>query len=52
MCKRNFPDKNQASTGCVRQTPLIKNKIKKGNQNGICKRNSLDKKRNKPALDV
>ena len=26
MCKRNSPDKNEASTGCVRETPLIKMK--------------------------
>ena len=24
MCKRNSPDKNEASTGCVRETPQIK----------------------------
>ena len=23
MCKRNSPDKNKASTGCLRKTPLI-----------------------------
>ena len=23
MCKRNSPDKNEASTGCVRETPPI-----------------------------
>ena len=43
MCKRNFPDKNEASTGCVRET-LQKNKknknIKKISQLGMCKRNS------------
>ena len=48
MCKRNYPDKNEASTGCVRETPEIK--IKR-NQHGMCKRNSLDKK-TKPARDV
>ena len=26
MCKRNSPDKNEASTGCLRATPLIKSK--------------------------
>ena len=26
MCKRNFPHKNEASTGCVRETPQIKMK--------------------------
>ena len=26
MCKRNSPDKNEASTGCVRETPQIKMK--------------------------
>ena len=26
MCKRNSPDKNEASTGCVRETPQMKNK--------------------------
>ena len=24
MCKRNFPQKNEASTGCVRETPQVK----------------------------
>ena len=24
MCKRNSPDKNEASAGCVRETPCIK----------------------------
>ena len=55
MCKRNSPDKNEVSTGCVRETPQIKrerdksknkNKTKKEKQpkNGICKRNSPNKK--------
>ena len=26
MCKRNSPDKNEASTGCVRETPHRKMK--------------------------
>ena len=26
ICKRNSPDKNEASTGCVRETPQIKMK--------------------------
>ena len=26
MCKRNSPDKNEASMGCVRETPQIKMK--------------------------
>ena len=26
MCKRNSPDKNEASMGCVRETPQIKTK--------------------------
>ena len=42
MCKRNFPDKNEASTGCVRETPQIKNK--KISQHGLCKRISPGKK--------
>ena len=41
MCKRNSPDKNEASTGCVRETPPIKNKTK---QHGMCKKNYTDKK--------
>ena len=28
MCKRNSPDKNEASVGCVRETPLIKTTTK------------------------
>ena len=35
MCKRNFPHKNNVSTGCVRKTPQIKNR----SQQGMCKRN-------------
>ena len=30
MCKRNSPDRNKASTGCVRQTAAIKNEISMG----------------------
>ena len=51
MCKRNFPEKYEASTGCVRETPQMKNKIKKGkkrrkgNEHGMCKRNSKHKKK-------
>ena len=26
MCKRNFTDKNEASSGCLRETPQIKNR--------------------------
>ena len=26
MCKRNSPDKNEASSGCVRETPRMKMK--------------------------
>ena len=26
MCKRNYPAKNEASTGCVGETPCIKMK--------------------------
>ena len=29
MCKRNSPDKNKASMGCVSETALIKKKEKK-----------------------
>ena len=64
MCKRNYPDENEASTGCVRETPQIKreretkkeeektNKQKNRSQHGICKRNSPDKKKKKSARDV
>ena len=51
MFKRNTPDKYEASTGCVRETPQMKNKIKKGkkrrkgNEHGMCKRNSPHKKK-------
>ena len=45
MCKRNSPDKNEPSTGCVRETLPIK--INKINQHGMCKRNSQDKKQQK-----
>ena len=30
MCKRNTPDKNGASTGCVRETPFIEKEISRG----------------------
>ena len=51
MCKRNSPDKKmkiksgakkreEANTGCVRETPLIKER----NQEGTCQSNSPDKK--------
>ena len=55
MCKRNSPDKNEANTGCARETPQIiffkkrtwdiKEKLhaEKQSQHGMCKRNSLDK---------
>ena len=52
MCKKKSPDKNKASTGCVRETHPIKNQHgickrrsadKKGNQHGMCKRNSQHK---------
>ena len=39
MRKRNSPDKNKASTGCVRETPQIKKKKSK-------------KKKKKKAWDV
>ena len=26
MCKRNFPNNNEVSTGCIRETPEIKKK--------------------------
>ena len=42
MCKRNFRDKNEASTGCVRetsQTKKTKTKTKRS-QHGIRQRNS------------
>ena len=37
MCKRNTSDKNEPSTGCIRETPY-----KKINQYVMCKRNSPD----------
>ena len=45
MCKRNSPDKNEGSTGCLRETPQIKIKP------AWDKRNSSDKKM-KRARDV
>ena len=42
MCKRNTPDKNEAITGCVRETPEIK-KIKKEKN----ERKQTNKKRKK-----
>ena len=43
MCKRNSPQKNKASAGCVRETPQIKKLIKI--QHGMCYRNSPDLKK-------
>ena len=39
MCKRNSPNTNEASTGRVRENPLISKKEEKS-QHGMCKRNS------------
>ena len=63
MCKRNSPQKSNASMGCVRETPQIeikpvrdvqeklpaikKKKKKKKNEHGMCKRNSPDKNKAK-----
>ena len=60
MCKQNSLQKNQDSTGCVRETPPIKKKRKPARdekkklprknknkikcQHGMCKRNSPNKK--------
>ena len=59
MCKRNTPDKNQASTGCVRQTPLIKKKKKTSTgsvreipQIKKKKKEEEKKEKKKPVLDV
>ena len=40
MCKRNSPDKNGASMGCVGETPQKKRK----NKHGMCERSFPDKK--------
>ncbi len=40
MFKRNSPQKNKASTGCVKETPQIR---KRRSQHGMCKRNSPHK---------
>ena len=52
MCKRNFPDKNKASKGCVGETPQIKRKEKKkrkkeeeGSAGCASKRSSRQRKR-------
>ena len=46
MCKRNSPDKKEASMGCVRETPQIKNEARTG-----CVRETPHRKIN-PAWDV
>ena len=46
MCKRNSPDKWETSTGCVRETPQIKNEDSMG-----CVRETRQIKM-KPAWDV
>ena len=46
MFKRNSPDKNEASIGCVRETPPKKRRkipTEKQSQHGMCKRNSPNK---------
>ena len=65
MCKRNSPDKNEASTGCVRETPQIKRERErqKQKQKQNKKRKTTKKRdmynvretppiKNKPARDV
>ena len=64
MCERNSPAKNDASTGCVRETLQInmkpeklpwfkkKEKKKKKREQGMCKRNSHDQNFKKPLWDV
>ena len=49
MFKRNSPNTNEASTGRVRENPLIKKKKKKKkkNKHRMRKRNSRDKKKKK-----
>ena len=57
MCKRNSPDKTEASTGCVRETPQIKFKPAwevsekhpkvKASKHGTYNINSPDKKKKK-----
>ena len=46
MCKRNFPYKNKASTGCVSETPQIRKESRTG-----CVRETPHIKM-KPARDV
>ena len=46
MCKRNSPDKKEASTGCVRETPQHKKEASTG-----CVRETPQIKM-KPAWDV
>ena len=46
MFKRDSGDKNENSTGCVRETP----RMRKRRRHGMCKTNFRQK--NKPAWDV
>ena len=49
MCKRNSPQKNKDSMGCVKETPQIKNKASMG-----CLRETphIKERERKPAWDV
>ena len=55
MCKRNSPDKNEASTGCVIETPQIKmNPAQDVWENSPIypKKKKKKKKKKKPKRDV
>ena len=47
MCKRNSPNTNEASTGRVRENPLIKKKQKKQTSTGCARETHLIKKKKK-----
>ena len=55
MYKRNYPDKNEASTGCVKETPCIKMKaacVRETPPDLKKRRKKKKKKKKKPAWDV
>ena len=47
MCKRNFPDKNEASMGCVGETPQKKKK-KQTNTGCVRETSQVKKKKETP----
>ena len=52
MCNKNSPDKNEASTGCVRETPQIKTEKRKKEKKKMGRVRETPHRRIKQAWDV